>query len=363
MTAAVVIQRQTSVLRRVYLLVAAIVAASGAALAPVSGYAASVVSPALVSPANLAVAPNGDLYIADEGRDQILVRLPDGQMRVAVGDGKEGNTGDGGLARNAEITSPSALGAAPNGTVYFVSGSRIRSVSPSGIIATIVGGSSRSGSGVGARNGAIAADVALGDEDGLAVSPTGVVYLAPYGSPSASGVYAIEHGRLVEVVSPKELSGVDPLFPAATQLSPYGIAFDPKGDLFIFTPAPYALFVRQPDGVIRYVGVAGRAQPTNPFAAYGDTLYLAGNYDIFRITPDVPKAARTPAPRAALTSSGFKGTFPDDQFLDPGGIAVTASGDLITDGNLYGTADGDGTHAVLVELSPSGKVTILGRWG
>lgn len=364
MTPAFIIWRENAVVHRVSLVVLAIVAGSGIVLAPLGVSAASVASRALVNPANLAVAPSGDLYIADEGRDQILVRPPGGQLQVAVGDGKTGNTGDGGLARNAEITSPSALGVAPNGTLYFVSGSEVRSVSPRGIIATIVGGSDTSDSGVRARNGAIAADVALGDEDGLAVSPTGVVYVAPYGLPSASGVYGIEHGRFVEVVSPKDLTGVDPLFPGGTQLSPYGIAFDPKGDLFIFTPAPYALFVRQPDGDIRYVGLAGHAQPTNPFAAYGDTLYLAGDYDIYRITPDVPTAALTPSPSSALIATGFKGTFPDDQYLDPGGIAVTASGDLITDGDLYGTSgDEGGTHAVLIEVSPTGRVTILGKWG
>ena len=57
-------------------------------------------------PGPLAVGSNGDLYIADHARNQILERLIDGRFRVLVGNGKAGFSGDGGPATNAEINDP-----------------------------------------------------------------------------------------------------------------------------------------------------------------------------------------------------------------------------------------------------------------
>ena len=46
----------------------------------------------------LAVAPDGLLFVVDEARHEVLVRLPDGTFRVVAGDGKSGFSGDGGKA-------------------------------------------------------------------------------------------------------------------------------------------------------------------------------------------------------------------------------------------------------------------------
>ena len=43
----------------------------------------------------LAVAPDGLLYVVDQTRHEILVRLPDDQFRVVAGDGRGGFSGDG----------------------------------------------------------------------------------------------------------------------------------------------------------------------------------------------------------------------------------------------------------------------------
>lgn len=161
----------------------------------------------LKRPANLAIAPDGDLYIADTARDQILVRLPNGTLRVVAGDGTKGNTGDGGTAVRAEITQPNALTVAPNGVLYLMSGSLVRAVSRIGVISTVVGGGPRQ---IPISNGSDARDFSLGEADGLAVAPTGVLYLGPQG---ANEIFALEGDRLVEVVHPSDLVGVDPNYP------------------------------------------------------------------------------------------------------------------------------------------------------
>lgn len=104
-------------------------------------------------PADLAVSLDGDLYIADIGRNEILERLPSGKFRVVAGTGVAGLTGDGGPAIRAEVDFPGGVVIAPDGALYFTQTGRkrepisvgygfnsvIREVTPAGTINTIAG--------------------------------------------------------------------------------------------------------------------------------------------------------------------------------------------------------------------------------
>ena len=97
----------------------------------------------LKHPYGLTVARNGDLYIVDVGRDQVLRRLPSGKFHVVAGDGRRGFSGDGGLATAAELnlSVSSGIVIANDGTLYIAdSGNdRVRAVSPDGTIRTVAG--------------------------------------------------------------------------------------------------------------------------------------------------------------------------------------------------------------------------------
>ena len=87
---------------------------------------------------------NGDLYIADGGRQEILKRSPDGTFSVVAGTGVPGFSGDGGPATDAKIDDPSYLVASGSGSLYFQQagpgqGSLIREITPTGVIRTVVG--------------------------------------------------------------------------------------------------------------------------------------------------------------------------------------------------------------------------------
>ena len=94
----------------------------------------------------LAVAPDGAPCVTDVVRagfeadgDRVLVRLPDGRFRVIAGSGRAGFSGDGGPAVRAELSGDSDLAVAPDGTLYIADGGRVRTVGRDGVIRTIAG--------------------------------------------------------------------------------------------------------------------------------------------------------------------------------------------------------------------------------
>jgi hypothetical protein len=97
-----------------------------------------------VTPTSLAIGSNGDLYIADPGRQEILRRSPKGVFSVVAGTGAAGFSGDGGSATHARIDNPWDLVALRSGALVFEQarpgqGSLIREITPSGVIRTLAG--------------------------------------------------------------------------------------------------------------------------------------------------------------------------------------------------------------------------------
>ncbi len=78
----------------------------------------------------LVVGPSGVLYVADVKRERVLVRLADGRFRVVAGIGKSGISGDGGPAVDAEFVDIVDMAVGPDGNLYVVDGDRVRVVGP-----------------------------------------------------------------------------------------------------------------------------------------------------------------------------------------------------------------------------------------
>src|SRR4029077_8487969 len=92
--------------------------------------------------AQLAVGPDGSLYIADRDNERIRRVAPDGIITTVAGNGTGGSSGDGGPATQAEISSPEGIALGPDGSLYIADhdSGRIRKVGPDGIITTVAGG-------------------------------------------------------------------------------------------------------------------------------------------------------------------------------------------------------------------------------
>ena len=95
----------------------------------------------------------GNLYLCDYSNYRIRKISTTGIVSTIAGTGTPGSTGDGGLAKVADI-SPSSLFAATDGTVYFSEGFRtnpaapkVRKITTDGILTTIAGTGARSDAG------------------------------------------------------------------------------------------------------------------------------------------------------------------------------------------------------------------------
>jgi hypothetical protein len=129
----------------------------------------------------LALAPERALYIADDpgtgiqSDDRVLVRLPGGRFRVIAGNGERGFSGDGGPAVRAELSDVSDLAVGPNGTLYIADSGRVRTVSRDGAIRTIAGDGRPART---VTNGTPARSAALGTPLSIALTPAGQLYIA-----------------------------------------------------------------------------------------------------------------------------------------------------------------------------------------
>jgi DNA-binding beta-propeller fold protein YncE len=99
----------------------------------------------LSSPVGVALAPNGDIYIADTGHHRIRrVAATTGLISTVAGDGLPGAVGDGGPAVMARLAAPMGLAVVttPKTLTLYVADSlngRVRVVEPDGTISTLGG--------------------------------------------------------------------------------------------------------------------------------------------------------------------------------------------------------------------------------
>jgi serine/threonine-protein kinase len=124
---------------------------------------------------------DNSIYIGDV-RDAVVRKVaPDGIITTIAGTGVPGFSGDGGLARLAQLRTPLSLAVGPDGTVYIADqgNRRIRRVEPDGIISTVAG---RDALGVFSGDGGPATLAQLVDNRGVAVGPDGSIYIADTGA-------------------------------------------------------------------------------------------------------------------------------------------------------------------------------------
>lgn len=102
----------------------------GTGVAGYNGDNGPAIDAQLNTPSDVAVAPNGTLYIADTSNNAVRVVLTDGTIHTYAGTGVRGFSGDGGPAELAQLDRPYGVEVAPNGNLFIADthNQRIREV-------------------------------------------------------------------------------------------------------------------------------------------------------------------------------------------------------------------------------------------
>ncbi len=186
-------------------------------------------------PAGVAVDGKGNLFIADSSNSRVRKVSPDGIITTAAGNGTYGSTGDGGLATTAQIIVQS-VAADSAGNIFIAEGSRVRRVSSAGIITTVAGGGDCAGpscDGGPALNASISANaVALDTVGNLLVADNGTDDFGCYfyiRKVSADGIIR----TLAGAAGPCGASGDGGPATAATLNFASSVAVDGAGNVFL----------------------------------------------------------------------------------------------------------------------------------
>ena len=279
------------------------------------------------APTDVAVAPDGSLYIADALNDRIRKIGPTGIVTTIAG-GVRGFAGDGGPASAAKLYGPLFLQLDAAGNLFFVDAYnfRVRKIALNGMITTIAGsGKCPILSGDGGL--ATAADACPG---WLALGPDGSVYFTDDGDARTYGYSRVRkvgtNGIITTIAGggTRGFSGDGGPATAALLRSATGVIVDSGGDLFISDAVDSRNRKVDTSGRITTyagtgtAGAAGdggdaiKAQLNFPsgltFDANGN-LYLAdrNNLKIRKISPPPVPAIRTTNPvlTSFLGNAGF----------------------------------------------------------
>ena len=128
------------------------------------------------SPAGVVLDPAGNIYFTESNRVRKVT--PDGIIHTVTGTRLSGLSGDGGPAASAQLSKPSALALDAAGNLYIAdsNNSRVRTVTPFGVISTVAG-STQGDNG----DGGPATNAQLQTPRGLAVDASGNLYIADSG--------------------------------------------------------------------------------------------------------------------------------------------------------------------------------------
>lgn len=261
---------------------------------------------ALDYPAGLFADAAGNVYIADTHNNQIRKVAPNGIITAVAGDGEHAYGGDGGSALRASLDYPAAIVRDAQGNLYIADqhNSRIRRVSPDGVITTVAGTGEEGFSG----DGGPAANAMLAYPADVALDAQGNLYIADQRN---NRVRRVDRNGIITTVVGNGIHGYSgdggPPLQAALDY-PGGLAFDPQGNLYITDQHNYRIrkvvfnppLLALSPATLNFAATAGGAAPSDQTVTV--TNPGAGNLSVSVLT-DQPWLVVSP-------TSGTLGTTP-----------------------------------------------------
>ena len=284
-----------------------------------SGDGGPAINAQLWYPSGLAADASGNLYIAEpDGRIRMV--STSGIITTVAGNGNPGYYGDGGPAASAVLYNPSGVALDASGNLYIAdSGNwRVRQISASGIITTIVGG----GSG---GDGGPAPFAQFRNPGGLALDGGGNLYIADTGHNRIRRVSTDGTITTVAGIGAMGASGDGGPANRAALSSPGSVAVDAAGNLY-FSDSGRVRKVSA-SGIITTVAIVG-GSPGGVAVDVSGNVYIA-NYGLHRIAKVSTSGVVTIlAGNGTAGYSGDGGPAPSAQLNYPAGLAVDGAGNL-----------------------------------
>jgi sugar lactone lactonase YvrE len=350
-----------------------------------SGDGGKATSAELSYPVGLALDGAGNLFIADSYNYRIRKMTPDGVISTVAGNGTPGLSGDGGAATSAQLDWPSGLtvDTADNLFIADYVNRRVRKVAPSGVITTVAGNGTQGFSGDGGQ----AASARFHLPTAVAVDSMGNLFIA---DSSNSRVRKVTPGGVISTVAGNGTPGFSGDGGQATSAQlgePVGVAMDNGGNLLIADYINHLVLKVTPTGVISTIagngtpglsgdgGPATSAQLNGPWSVAVDAagnVFIADlvNHRIRKVT--VGGVISTVAGTGTMGFSGDGGQATSALLDCPAGVAVDAAGNLfivdygnnrvrkVTPGGIISTVAGIGLAGFRGDGGPATLAQIYG---
>jgi sugar lactone lactonase YvrE len=303
-----------------------------------------------VRPSSLAIGPNKNLYIADDMRDQILERLPNGSFVPVVGNGTVGFSGDGGAATGAQLNYPSGITFGPDGTLYIADygNGRIRAVSSAGIITTIAGSG---GPGAWVVDGTPALEASL-RPTAMAFGPEALMYVT-----DDQEVLRLEpNGTFTRVLgeNTNEYAGVNGIGGPARSASAdgaNGVASDWLGNIYVSGSNTKAVLMVDPHGIVHFLGDLYPRGPSGLVEAPDGSVVAMDELGVVGLSPQGIKTLLSFPTSDKVSYLGITG-------FSPNGIAI-APGDTTYLDTFYGNGYTDKSALVMIPPQGAGSPSLL----
>ncbi len=299
----------------------------------------------LCQPRGVAVDATGSLFIADGQGNRIRKVDAAGTITTFVGTGAPGYSGDGGPAAQAQVNLPVAVAVDGAGDLFIadMSNDVVREVTLDGVIHTVAGNHVRGYSG----DGGLASQAQLNTPTGVGFDAKGNLLIADRYN---HRIRSVDHGTAIitTVVGTGSAGSMgDGGQATLAQLNyPAGVAPDPAGNLFIADSGNNKIRRVDPSGIITtFAGMFGavglgddgpavNARLESPFAVAigaGNIVYIddSQNQRIRMVTPD--GIIHTAAGNGQLDLRGFSGDggpATAAALSDPYGLAVDSAGNI-----------------------------------